>query len=178
MSIIGSVIARLGSKRLTYKNLLPIQGKPLLGLAIEKLQKVQRIDRVVVSTESELISRVAKDFGADVLMRPKELAGDEIASVPVYKHIIENYPCDLHVNYNCNFPICPISVIERSIDLAMEHGESLSVPFAVWTQTSKCLENYGDPFQITAHRFQDNRIHPVDIHTMEDLLCVYREIQG
>ena len=177
MKIVGSVIARLGSKRLNYKNLLPVKGKPLLGLAIEKLKEVDRIDKVVVSTESELIARVAKDFGVEVLMRPEALAGDNIPSIPVYQHIMEHYPCDIHVNYNCNFPICPSDVIEKAISLAIEKGESLSVPFAVWAQSRDCLKNYGDPYDITAYKFDDERIHATDIHSMDDLLEVYRFLQ-
>lgn len=177
MKVVGSVIARLGSKRLTYKNLLPVNGKPLIGIAIEKLQSCSEVDEVVVSTESELIARVAKDFGAQVLMRPEELAGDNVASIPVFQHILKHYPSEVHVNYNCNFPICPSAVITRAIELAFNKGESLSVPYAVWAQTSHCLRNYGDPFNITAHLFEDRSIHPTDIHSMDDLLEVYRYIQ-
>jgi N-acylneuraminate cytidylyltransferase len=177
MKIIGSVIARIGSKRLTYKNLLPILGKPLIGIAIEKLLSVQRVDEVVVSTENELIARVACDYGAKVLFRPDSLAGDQVPSIPVFQHIVQHFPCDVHVNYNCNFPICPTEVIERGIEYAIEKGESLSVPYAVWAQTNDCLTNYGDPFNITAYQYKDERVHETDIHTMEDLLEVYKLIQ-
>ena len=50
-------------------------------------------------------------------------------------------------------------------------------PFAVWAQTRSCLDNYADPFSITATLFDTEKVHPLDIHTMEDLLEAHREHQ-
>ena len=55
MNIVGSVIARIGSKRLTYKNLLPYKGEPLVLRAVRKLLESETVDQVVVSTDSELM---------------------------------------------------------------------------------------------------------------------------
>ena len=174
MKVVGSVIARLGSKRLPYKNLLPFDGVPLVRRAVEFLCDCPEVDEVVVSTESELIARTCHGTGAKILIRPDDLAGGEVASVPVFQHVVENFPCDLHLNYNCNFPVCPRDVVGRAIELATETGESLSDPFAIWAQTSERLLNYGDPFAITATRFQDDRICPVDVHEEADLLETHR----
>lgn len=174
MKVLGSVIARLGSKRLTFKNLLPYKGKPLVLRAVEFLQACPGVDEVVLSTDSELIARTCLASGARILRRPPELSGDGVASVPVFRHVVERFPCEVHVNYNCNFPECPPDVVEQAVSLARETGEALSEPYAVWAQTAERLENYGNPFEITATRFADERIHPLDVHHMEDLLEVHR----
>ena len=174
MRVVGSVIARLGSKRLPFKNLLPFDGVPLVRRAVAFLQDCSEVDQVVVSTESELVARTCFDTGAEILRRPEALAGDKVASIPVFQHLVEHYPCDLHVNYNCNFPICDSDVVSRAIELAGQTGEALSVPFAVWAQTRERLENYGDPFAITATRFEDDRISEIDVHHEEDLLKTHR----
>lgn len=180
MHVVGSVIARLGSKRLPYKNLLPFAGKPLVGLGVEILRRAARVDEIIVSTESELIARVARDFGTIVLRRPPALAEDNIASVPVFQHILEHHPCDVHVNFNINFPTCDPAVIDRAVELAMEKGEALSVPYAAWAQTAERLRNYGDPWgpEKKAFLFDDSRAGSADVHSMEDLLEVYRATQG
>lgn len=180
MHVVGSIIARLGSKRLPYKNLLPFAGKPLVGLGIEILRGARLVNEIVVSTESELIARVARDFGATVLRRPDALAQDNIPSVPVFQHIVENFPCDVHVNFNINLPLCESVVIDRAIELAAEKGEALSVPYAAWAQTAHRLRNYGDPWapERKAFLFEDSRVGPLDVHTLEDLLEVYRAKQG
>ena len=177
MKIIGSVIARLGSKRLTYKNLLPYKGEPLVLRAVRKLVNCSAIDEVVLSTDSELIARTCAHENVRVLWRPESLAGDQVASIPVFQHIVENFDCDLHVNYNCNFPECEESVVLQAIDLAKKTGEALSNPFAVWAQTRDCLDNYIDPFNITAALFDTEKVHPLDIHPMDDLLQAHREHQ-
>ncbi len=180
MHVVGSIIARLGSKRLIYKNILPFAGKPLMGLGIEKLRQAKRVDEIVVSTESELIARIALDFGATVIHRPEELAEDETPSVPVFRHIVSLCPCDVHVNFNVNFPICDPAVIDRAVELAIQDGEALSNPYAAWAQTPECLENYGDLVKISAHQheFADDRVGRIDIHNIEDLLENYRQEQG
>ena len=174
MKVVGSVIARLGSKRLTYKNLLPYKGVPLVLHAITKLIDSKLFDQVVLSTDSELIARTCLLSKVEVLFRPNSLSTDDIPSIPVFQHIIENFPCDIHLNYNCNFPECDQTVFEKAIEIANESGESLSNPYAVWAQTKECLDNYGDPFQITASQFVAKSVHPLDIHTMDDLLEVHR----
>jgi CMP-N-acetylneuraminic acid synthetase len=180
MHVVGSIIARLGSKRLPFKNLMPFAGKPLVGLGIEILQQARLVNEIVVSTESELIARVARDFGATVLRRPPELAADNIPSVPVFQHILAHHPCDVHVNFNINFPLCDPGVIDRAVEIATEKGEALSVPFAAWAQTAHRLANYGDPWapEKKAFLFDDERAGRIDVHTLDDLLEVYRQRQG
>ena len=180
MHVAGSIIARLGSKRLKHRNLMPFEGKPLVGLGIEKLRMAKLVDEIAVSTESELIARVALDFGATVLERPSELAGDEVPSIPVFQHLTSHFPCDLHVNFNVNYPLCQPEVIDRAVELAQANGEVLPKAFAAWVQTSECLKTYGDHRKISAHNneFEDERAGDVDIHTTEDLLKTYRLKQG
>ena len=179
MKIVGSVIARLGSKRLTYKNILPYKGVPLVVRALEKLNGSGIFDTIVLSTDSELIARTCIEIdGVSILRRPESLSSDDVPSVPVFQHILQNFPSDIHLNYNCNFPECDNSVFNESIEIAKEHGESLSVPYAVWTQTKERLNNYGDPMKLPEPRFESKKIHPVDIHTMDDLLDAHRDNQN
>lgn len=178
MKVVGSIIARLGSKRLIHKNLMPFHGMPLIGWGIRILEGAKAVDEIVVSTESELIARVAHDFGARSIRRPDELSADNVPSVPVFQHIMQEVSGDVHVNFNINFPFCESAVVDDAVAKVQEHGEVLSVPFAVWAQTQECLENYGDPWNITAHQYPDERVGDLDVHTMEDLLDAYRQKQG
>jgi len=77
MSIIAFIFARGGSKGLPDKNIKILNGKPLIAWSIEHAKSVKRIDRVIVSTDSEEIARIAREYGAEVpFMRPAELATD------------------------------------------------------------------------------------------------------
>lgn len=177
LRIVASVIARLGSKRLAYKNLLPYQGVPLVLRAVRKLKQSEMFDEIVLSTESELIARTCIHEEIRILRRPKELSGDEAGSIPVFQHIVEHVPCDIHLNYNCNFPECDESVFEQALSICQVQGESLSVPYAVWAQTRKCLDSYGDPKRITATQFKTDQVFDLDIHTEEDLISTHQSHQ-
>ena len=178
LKIVASVIARLGSKRLAYKNLLPYQGVPLVLRAVRKLKQSEMFDEIVLSTESELIARTCIHEEIRILRRPRELSGDEVGSIPVFQHIVEHVPCDIHLNYNCNFPECDESVFEQALTICQEQGEALSVPYAVWAQTRKCLDSYGDPKRITATQFKTDQVFDLDIHTVEDLITTHQSHQG
>ena len=79
MKIVGSVIARSGSKRLAYKNLLPYKGEPLVRRAIIKLFQSNLFTQIVLSTDCELIARTCLDIkGLSILKRPAELASVEM----------------------------------------------------------------------------------------------------
>lgn len=87
---IAVIPARGGSKRVPRKNIKPFAGKPMIGYAIEAALACEAIDRVVVSTDDEEISAIARDFGAELpFRRPAELADDITPTVPVIAHAIE-----------------------------------------------------------------------------------------
>lgn len=81
--------ARGGSKGLPRKNLLPLNGKPLIAWTIEQALASRHVDRVVVTTDDEEIAEVSRAFGADVpFLRPPELALDSSPSIDAADHAI------------------------------------------------------------------------------------------
>lgn len=89
MSAVAFIFARGGSKGLPGKNIRPLGGKPLIAWSIEHALAVNRIDRVIVSTDSEAIAVVARNHGADVpFMRPAELARDESPEWLAWRHAL------------------------------------------------------------------------------------------
>ncbi|MDA9285253.1 acylneuraminate cytidylyltransferase family protein [Pseudomonadales bacterium] len=89
MNAIAFIFARGGSKGLPGKNTRMLCGKPLLAWAIECAQAVPRIRRVILSTDSEQIARVGRDFGAEVpFLRPSELASDDSPEWFAWRHAL------------------------------------------------------------------------------------------
>jgi len=84
--------ARGGSKRLPNKNILDLNGKPLIAWSIEAAKKSKFIDEIVISSDSEEILEIAKKYDVNIIKRPDELATDTASSIDVVKHVIENYP--------------------------------------------------------------------------------------
>lgn len=91
MKATAFIFARGGSKGLPGKNIRPLAGKPLIAWSIEHALAVKRIDRVIVSTDSEEIAAVARKYGAEVpFIRPAELARDDSPEWLAWRHAL-NY---------------------------------------------------------------------------------------
>ena len=88
--VLAVIPARGGSKGLENKNILELHGKPLIIWTIEQAMNSKLIDKVVVTTDSQKISDVCKEYGYDVgPLRPPELASDESSIHDTISYIIE-----------------------------------------------------------------------------------------
>ena len=89
MKAVAFIFARGGSKGLPGKNIRPLNGKPLIAWSIEHAFSVKRIERVIVSTDSEEIAELARQYGAEVpFMRPAELADDNSPEWLAWRHAL------------------------------------------------------------------------------------------
>ena len=87
--ILAMIPARGGSKDIKDKNIYPLCGKPLIAYTIEAALNSKYLDDVIVSTDSEKIADVAKNFGAEVpFLRPPELASDTSKTIDAILHVI------------------------------------------------------------------------------------------
>lgn len=88
--ILAVVTARGGSKGLPKKNILELNGKPLIVYSIDQIKKSSYIDRAFISTDSEEIADVCEKYGMPVPeLRPKELAQDASSSMDVLSYTID-----------------------------------------------------------------------------------------
>ena len=87
---IAIIPARGGSKRLHNKNIMLLDGIPLIAHSILFAQKHSFIDETFVTTNDENIKKIAIQFGAKVLDRPESLSGDFEPTVSALKHVLEN----------------------------------------------------------------------------------------
>lgn len=110
--------ARGGSKGVPLKNLQKVAGKSLLGRAIESAAAARRVERVVVSTDHAGIAEEARRYGADVVDRPADLAGDHASSESAVLHALENVPGDypILVFLQATSPFIETENISRAID--------------------------------------------------------------
>lgn len=66
---IAVIPARSGSKRIPRKNIKDFFGKPLIAYSIETALETKLFDKVIVTTDDEEIAEIAKQYGAEVLLK-------------------------------------------------------------------------------------------------------------
>lgn len=87
---VALIPARGGSKRLPRKNIIPFMGKPIIAWSIVAAVDSKLFDAVVVSTDDDEISVIAKQFGAEVDQRDAYLATDEASVANVCINYLNN----------------------------------------------------------------------------------------
>ena len=93
---IAIIPARGGSKRLPNKNILLLDGIPLIAHSILYAKENSSIiDEVYVSTDDEKIKEIATKFGAKVIDRPKAISGDLEPTISALQHAINAIGLDI-----------------------------------------------------------------------------------
>ena len=88
--ILALIPARGGSKGIKNKNIISLNGSPLISYTIQSSLKSKYIDDTVVTTDSQEIANISKKYGASVpFMRPAELASDHAKTIDTVLHAIK-----------------------------------------------------------------------------------------
>jgi N-acylneuraminate cytidylyltransferase len=87
--VVAVIPARGGSKGIPRKNLTRVGGIPLVARAVDAAHRCPSIDRVVVTTDDDDIASVAAEWGAELVRRPSELAGDAASSESALLHALD-----------------------------------------------------------------------------------------
>jgi CMP-N,N'-diacetyllegionaminic acid synthase len=88
MRIICTICARKGSRGIKNKNLVKINGKPLILHTLEQAKKINFIDTIVVSTDSKKIQKlVGKKYSW--FLRPKQLSDHKSSKILAIRHGLE-----------------------------------------------------------------------------------------
>ena len=81
--------ARGGSKRIPGKNSKIFEGRPIIYWSIKAAKESNIFDKIMVSTDSEKIANLSKEYGAEVpFLRNERLAGDYTGTHEVVKDFI------------------------------------------------------------------------------------------
>lgn len=129
MNLVAIIPARGSSKGIKNKNIKNFYGKPLISYIIETATHVDKINRIIVSSESKEIIEISKDYGAETpFIRPKELANDGVPTLPVLKHAInyleekEGYNPDAVVLLYATSPLLKSETLSNAIEMFQKGG--------------------------------------------------------
>jgi len=147
MNILAIIPARSGSKGIPNKNILPLNGHPLIAYSIKAGLESKLINRVIVSTDSKLISQISKEYGAEIpFVRPSQYAQDNSPDLEVFEHALnwlkinEEYKPDIIVQIRPTSPVRNTEIIDNCIEKCIKSDcdslrvvtESPLTPYKMW----------------------------------------------
>jgi CMP-N-acetylneuraminic acid synthetase len=162
MKVLAIIPARIGSKGIPFKNIRRLAGKPLIEYAIKSAKKSRYIDKLVVSTDSKIIAKIARSAGAEVpFIRPKSISGDRALTIDVVKQAIEflhynqSYSPDIIVILQPTSPLRTSKIIDKSIKMLKKENATSVVsvsnvkhhPYISFWQRGKYLKPFIKNFE-------------------------------
>lgn len=126
--------ARSGSKRIKNKNIIDFHGKPIIFYSINAAIRSKLFDKIIVSTDSVKISKIAIKFGCETpFIRPNYLSGDKVPTIKVIKHAINFFKKSNIVfkNICCIYPSAPlitVDLLKKGFNLINDKKTNFSFP--------------------------------------------------
>jgi CMP-N-acetylneuraminic acid synthetase len=167
MKIMALIPARGGSKRVPGKNIMPLDGKPLIRYTIEAACNSRLVNRVIVSTDSDAIATVASESGAEVpFLRPALLAQSNSTEMQFFLHALdwllahEGYLPDLIVLLYPTSPFRKSESIDAAIEKMLSHPEADSLrsvrmcgehPYKMWVAEGEYLKPFVESDDSNVH---------------------------
>lgn len=145
---IAIIPARGGSKRLPNKNIMLLDGIPLLAHSILFAKKHSFVDTVYVTTNDIAIKTIALQFGAKVVDRPENLSGDFEPTVSALKHVLQNIDTvENVVLLQPTNPLRPANLLKEAFEIFIKNNcDSLFTVSRNHQKLGKINDNIFTPF--------------------------------
>ena len=134
IDVIAIIPARSGSKTLEDKNIKPLSDHPLIAYSIAVAKLSKKIDRVIVSTNSQDYATIAKKYGAEVpFFRPNEFSTDKASDKDFLVHAMnwleknEGSIPEYWVHLRPTTPLRDVEVVDNAIDKILQDGTATSL---------------------------------------------------
>jgi CMP-N,N'-diacetyllegionaminic acid synthase len=118
--MLAIIPAREGSKGVIGKNIRNLAGIPLIAHTIRAAIESKKIDRIIVSTDSEKIAKVATEYGAEVpFLRPKSIAQDDSFILDNYNYVLDRLKIEKNDGFSIDSFVAlqPTSPFRNSYDI-------------------------------------------------------------
>ena len=156
MKCVVIIPARGGSKGIPKKNVRFMAGKPLISYAITCAKNCKFGFDVVVTSDDEEIQSVAQNYGAEIINRPAELAGDSITLDPVIYHAVlatedkKGIKYDYVITMQPTSPLLSVGTLEKAFEFFLNGGfdtviSGVNDPRLSWhIEGDVCVPNYSE----------------------------------
>jgi len=133
--VVAFIPARSGSKGVPGKNIKKLLGKPLIGYTLDAAKASKLLTHVYTTSDDKRILNIAKKYGSELILRPKELAEDATPMVPVLQHAVQSVEkaigkVDFLVLLQPTTPLRTGDDVDDAITLLNETGADSVISFA------------------------------------------------
>lgn len=133
-NVYAIIPARGGSKGVPGKNIRYLASYPLIAYSIVIALKCPSIERVIVSTDSEEIANISKQYGAEVpFLRPVDISGDISTDKEFFLHAInwfekhEQFCPEYWVHLRPTTPLRETDIVENAIKTMLRNENATSL---------------------------------------------------
>lgn len=122
LRVIAVVPARGGDPEVPYLNIKRLGALPLIAHTLREAEESKYIDRLIVSTDDDHVARVAREYDAEIVKRPEELAKDLSEIRTVIRHAVETVEAASDTRFDIVVTLQATSPFRRAeqIDAAIE----------------------------------------------------------
>ena len=156
--ITALIPARGGSVGIPKKNIISINGHPLIAYSIMACKISSKIDRIIVSTDDEDIARIAKIYGAEVpFMRPKEYATNTSRDIEYLEHFFNLIPAQEAALMRPTTPLRDPATIDLAIEIYYKNKLNISslrsinrieqTPYKMFRLENNMIHGFFDTFE-------------------------------
>lgn len=153
---VALIPVRGGSKSIPLKNIRMLCGHPLVYWTVKAAQDCKYIDKVYVSTDSDIIKDVVSKFEfskVEVIGRSAETATDTASTESVMVEFAENYDFDNFVLIQATSPMLRSEDLDKGIELFNE--PDVDSVLSTVRQKRFCWSAYGDYVEPTNYDFNN-----------------------
>lgn len=124
--ITALICCRGGSKGIPGKNIKMLAGKPMLAWVLEESMKSQLFDEIILSTDSEEIAAVGREYGANVPgLRPSHLAQDDSNVYDTHKYTFDKLEIQDETHRVCiltNNPFINAKILAEGYEISKQNN--------------------------------------------------------
>ena len=135
----------------------PVAGKPLLAYSVEHAVNSRMVGRTAVSTDDPELAATAKQYGAQAVIRPQELATDTASSESALLHALDQveqqgFRADLVVFLQCTSPVRKPDDIDNAVQTLLDaEADSLfsATPshWLIWRRSQEGVDSLNYDFR-------------------------------
>ena len=197
-NVLVVIPARSKSVGIKNKNILKLNGLPLLAYSIKYAKKSKLVDEIIVSSDSKKYLEIAKKYGVEVpFLRSKKLSRDYVKDYPVIKEALVKSEKIYKKKYDYVVLLRPTSpfrekgLIEKSFKLLKKHPKATSVrsvkkidnhPYRSWSLKNNFIygfvKNQHEPYNIPRQKLPPIMFQTGDIELIKKNTLLKGSISG